>query len=134
MLCLVRTVSLFIWNQYYLIPSILLPNLGPSLMKNGKENMFINVRLLNNVKLQLPEFAEKYQQCYWKGPMTWRKAHWPKNSIHWPEKQAMNDPRLNNGTSSCNNIAWKKTFHVPGIWNIAGLQYILLPIRNNIIA
>ena len=96
--------------------------------------MFINVRLLNNVKLQLPEFAEKYQQSYWKGPMTWRKAHWPKNSIHWPEKQAMNDPRLNNGNSSCNNIAWKKTFHVPGIWNIAGLQYILLPIRNNIIA
>ena len=37
------------------------------------------------------------------------------------KKQAMNDPRLNNETSRCNNIAWKKTFHVPGIWNIAGL-------------
>jgi len=39
--------------------------------------------------------------------------NWPKNSIYCPRKQAMTQ-QWNN---CCNTIVWKKTFHVPDIWN-----------------
>ena len=48
LLCLGRTTSLLIGNQYCLIPSTLLPNLEPSyfLMKKGKEKISITIQLL----------------------------------------------------------------------------------------
>jgi hypothetical protein len=79
------------------------------------------------------ELAKTY--CYRIGISSCRK-HQQSYRLKWDEQkhidlkiqfisQKQAKRWLNNGTSSCNTIAWKKTFHVPDIWNLAGLMSCL---------